>query len=140
MWGLPGIDVEFPDIASRFLPYLGWAYMDNVLVITYEELMMDLADESYDVYWRIAEHVNAWFVPGEVEEVVDIGGGLTRHHFVVNKMVSSVKPKESGTFRAGKIGEWKEAFSQETKDYWDKYFRWLFDLMNELPEGGTGWR
>ena len=96
--------------------------MPNVLTITYEELLMDLADESLDVYYRIAEYLSVY------------------DRDVVGQMVRSVKPKDSHTFRSGRIGGWREAFDKQTKKHWEDNFGWLWEDMSSLAEGGSGWR
>jgi hypothetical protein len=133
MAGLPdvvdgyGSPNPFPDIASRFLPYLGWAHMKNVLVISYEELVQDLADESYDVYTRIAEHITDNDFNKDPEGYV-------------GEMISSINPEKSVTYRAGNLGDWRKELSQHNQQYFNNNFEWLFDLMNELPESGVMWK
>src|SRR5512147_524409 len=39
--GRPDAGVEFPDIAARFAPYLGWLDHDEVLAIHFEDLIND---------------------------------------------------------------------------------------------------
>src|SRR5512140_1052853 len=41
--GRPDAGVEFPDIAARFAPYLGWLNRDEVLAIHFEDLINDRA-------------------------------------------------------------------------------------------------
>ena len=41
--GRPDSDVEFPDIAARFAPYLGWLDQPSVLTVHFEDLINDRA-------------------------------------------------------------------------------------------------
>ena len=97
--GRPNTDVEFPDIAARFAPYLGWLNCPEVLTIHFEDLIHDrLATLS-----RIADHL------------------LTRipldapRQLILDSLESSINPQRSPTFRSGKTGEWTRHFTEEHK-------------------------
>ena len=123
MYGLPnavdghGTTDPFPDIANRFLPYLGWAYMDNVLVIRYENLVENIGRQCR----RIAS-----FICPKPPPSADVFNEL------INEMVRSSTPETSNTFRSGRVGDWETAFDQVNKDQFDRDFSWLLELMGKL--------
>ncbi len=91
--------VEFPDIAARFAPYLGWLDQPSVMKIHFEDLIND----------RIAT----------LNRILD--PFLTRtplrasRHLILEALESSINPNRSPTFRSGKTGEWKKHFTAEHK-------------------------
>jgi hypothetical protein len=95
--GRPDIDVEFPDIAARFAPYIGWLDHPEVLRIQFEDLVNDRA-RSLD---RILGHFLARVpLPTPRSEILDC-------------LEASINPKRSPTFRSGKAGEWRKYFTPE---------------------------
>lgn len=97
--GRPELDVEFPDIAARFAPYLAWLDHKEVLSIHFEDLIHDRAA----ALTRIMEHF------------------LTRapipspRQLILDSLESAINPSRSPTFRSGKTGEWKKHFTEEHK-------------------------
>jgi len=97
--GRPDTDIEFPNIADRFAPYLGWLDHKEVLAIHFEDLIHDRAA----TLTRIMEHL------------------LTRiplhanRQLILNSLETSINPTKSPTFRSGKTGEWKKYFTDEHK-------------------------
>lgn len=91
--------VEFPDIAARFSPYLGWLEHPEILSIHFEDLIHDRSA----ALTRILDHF------------------LTRvplhsnRQMILNSLESSINPAKSPTFRSGKTGEWKQYFTSEHK-------------------------
>ncbi len=107
--GRPDAGVEFPDIAARFAPYLGWLDRPEVLSIHFEDLINDRAA----ALTRIMDHMLARApLPALRQEILDALEG-------------SINPKRSPTFRSGKTGEWKKHFTPEHK----KIFK---DVAGEL--------
>lgn len=98
--GLPGADVEFPDIAARFAPYLDWLNHPEVLSIHFEDLVNDRAD-TLD---RIANHL------------LEKSPLHAPRNLILASLEESINPKKSPTFRSGKTGEWKKHFSEEHKN------------------------
>jgi sulfotransferase family protein len=90
---------EFPDIAARFAPYLGWLDQPSVVKIRFE----DLIDDRIAMLKRILDRF------------------LTRvplqapRRLILDALESSINPKRSPTFRSGKTGEWKKYFKDEHK-------------------------
>lgn len=96
--GRPELDTPFPDIRSRFDPYLQWLEHNQVLSLRYEDLLSDSKREIE----RILDHaVSPGFVfRDERTKAVEI-------------LLQSIKPFESPTFRSGVAGGWKKYFTPE---------------------------
>jgi hypothetical protein len=95
--GRPDAGVEFPDIAARFAPYLGWLEQPGVLCIHFE----DLVNDRPAALERILEHFLAR-VPLAVPRAT-----------IHEALESSINPAKSPTFRSGRTGEWKQHFTPE---------------------------
>jgi len=107
--GRPDADVEFPDIATRFAPYLGWLDCPEVLIIHFE----DLINERAAALSHILDHLLARIaLPVPRQAILDA-------------LESSINPKRSPTFRSGKTGEWRKHFS-------DKHKRIFKDVAGDL--------
>lgn len=97
--GRPDADVEFPDIAARFAPYLGWLNRDQVLGIHFE----DLVNERSATLNRIINHFLCR-VPLRAP-----------HERILDALESSINPGRSPTFRSGRTGEWEKYFTDQHK-------------------------
>lgn len=97
--GRPDAGVEFPNIAERFAPYLGWLDHDEILPIYFEELINDRSAALN----RIVDHLLSR-VPLKASRKL-----------ILEALESSISPKRSPTFRSGKTGEWKKYFTEEYK-------------------------
>ena len=97
--GRPDIGIEFPDIAGRFAPYLGWLDQPAVLKLHFEELV----NERAHALNRILDHFLAR---------VPLG---TPRQEILDALEASINPSRSPTFRSGKTGEWKKHFTPEHK-------------------------
>ena len=95
--GRPDADIEFPNIAERFIPYLDWLNHSEVLTMHFEDLIHDRAA----TLTRIADHFLAR-VPLQ-----------TPRELILESLESSINPSRSPTFRSGKTGEWKKYFTEE---------------------------
>jgi hypothetical protein len=97
--GRQDTEIEFPNIADRFAPYLGWLDHDEVLSLHFE----DLIHERLATLNRILDHFLAR-VPLQAprQEILDALEG-------------SINPKRSPTFRSGKTGEWRKYFTEQHK-------------------------
>ena len=98
--GLPDSNVEFPDIAARFAPYLGWLDQTTVMKIHFEDLINDRAAALN----RILDHFLAR-VPLQAPR-----------QLIFESLESSINPSRSPTFRSGKTGEWKKYFTKAHKE------------------------
>jgi sulfotransferase 6B1 len=97
--GRPDADIEFPNIADRFAPYLGWLDQPTVMKIHFEDLIHDRAATLN----RIIDHFLAR-VPLQ-----------TSRELILESLQSFINPKRSPTFRSGQTGEWKKYFTEEHK-------------------------
>ena len=98
--GRPDTDIEFPDIAARFDPYLGWLGQPAVLSLHFEDLVHDRAS-ALD---RIIDHF--------LQRVP-----LSAPRPLIRAALEfSINPKKSPTFRSGRTGEWKRYFTPEHRD------------------------
>lgn len=97
--GRPDADIEFPNIAERFEPYLGWLDRPEVLTIHFEDLILDRAA----ALTRLMDHLLDRFpLPASRERIQDA-------------LETSINPRKSPTFRSGKTGEWRKHFKDEHK-------------------------
>ncbi len=97
--GRPDAGVEFPDIANRFRPYLGWLDRPAVMKIQFEALV----NNRMETLNMICDHFLAR-VPLKVSR-----------DKIIDSLISSINPDRSPTFRSGKMGEWKQHFNKEHK-------------------------
>lgn len=97
--GRPDLDIEFPNIADRFAPYLGWLDHPEVMKIHFEDLIRGRAAALN----RILDHFLAR-APLQ-----------TPRERILDAMESSINPAKSPTFRSGRTGEWKKFFTPEHK-------------------------
>jgi hypothetical protein len=97
--GRPDAGVEFPDIAARFAPYLGWLDQPSVLKLHFE----DLINDRTAMLNRILDHFLAR-VPLQ-----------SSRKLILESLESSINPSRSPTFRSGKTGEWKKHFTADHK-------------------------
>jgi hypothetical protein len=97
--GRPKAEIEFPDIAERFAPYLGWLDQPAVMTIHFEDLIHDR--------------------PGTLNRLIDhllVRAPLRApRERILESLETSINPKRSPTFRSGKTGEWRKYFTEEHK-------------------------
>ncbi len=120
--GRPDAAHPFPDIAGRFAPFVGWLGNAGVLTLKYENLMADPLTLSE----QILDYVIKRGFPVTMEK--------TR---AVEVLVSRINPQKSPTFRKGKSGGWKNAFTQEHKDIFKEIAGQL--LIDLGYENDTNW-
>jgi sulfotransferase 6B1 len=91
--------VEFPNIAGRFAPYIGWLDRPEVLNLHFEDFIHD----RQATLNRIIDHF-----------IVRVPLSVSRTS-ILEYLETSINPKKSPTFRSGKTGEWKKHFNDEHK-------------------------
>lgn len=96
--GLPESPLEFPDIAARFAPFLGWLEQPQVLALQFEALVSDPQAQIQ----HILQHALDRGFPLEVDR--ESAGQL---------LLDSIDPGRSPTFRSGKTGGWRQHFTPE---------------------------
>ncbi len=92
-------EVEFPDIARRFDPFMGWLDDPCVMAVHFEELILDRA--------RALDHIIDHFLAHVPLQ--------TPRKALLESLEDSIDPGKSPTFRSGKTGSWKEHFTAEHK-------------------------
>jgi sulfotransferase 6B1 len=95
-------DVEFPDIAGRFAPYIDWLDQPSVLKVHFE----DLVNDRTRTLNLILDHLIARIGPDTLR---------THRESIIASLEASINPSRSPTFRSGKTGEWKKYFTAEHK-------------------------
>jgi hypothetical protein len=98
--GRPDLEIEFPNIAARFAPYMEWLDSPEVLKVHFEDLIHDRTRALE----RIIDHFLA-----RVRLT-------TSRQSILAALETSIDPRRSPTFRSGKTGEWRNYFSVELKD------------------------
>ncbi|UJF35787.1 sulfotransferase domain-containing protein [Paenibacillus hexagrammi] len=93
---------DYPNIRQWFALFTGWLHEDDVLTITYEQLMTS-AESRKRTILRIAEHIWKDRTPTMPLEKL------------ANEMEKNIDSKVSSTFRKGVVGGWKEEFDEEVK-------------------------
>ena len=88
--GRPDSGIEFPNIAERFAPYLGWLDQKEVLTIHFE----DLIHHREQTLTSIMDHLLSRVTLPATRQLI------------LNSLETSINPKKSPTFRSGKTGEW----------------------------------
>ncbi len=99
--GRPDSDIPFSDIRGRFEPYLGWLEYSQVLLLRFEDFIL----QREQAVGQVLDHA-------------------TRHGFplqpkrsqAIELLTASIDPQRSPTFRSGKIGGWQASFSPANKD------------------------
>jgi len=87
-----------PGIRGRFEPYLGWLERDEVLLLRYEDFIL----EREATLERVLDHaIRRGFAPR-----------LDREQ-ALQALAASIDPQRSPTFRSGKVGGWRSSFSEE---------------------------
>jgi len=92
-------EIEFPNIADRFTPYLDWLSHDEILAIHYE----DLINNQILALTHIVDHFLARVPLPSTRQLI------------LEFLASAINPAKSPTFRSGKTGAWKKHFSADHK-------------------------
>jgi len=98
--GRPEPELNFPDIRLRFEPYLGWLDRPEILVLRFEDFIVDQAKSI-----------------GMVLDHAINRGYQTRYRRDESIRILSdpINPRRSPTFRSGKSGNWQTQFTERHK-------------------------
>lgn len=99
--GRPDLEVPFPNIRDRFEPYLGWLGHTEVLMLRFEDFILDRQ--------RAVERVLTHALQRGFPLFVD-------HPQALERLTASIDPQRSPTFRSGKVGGWQSSFTPAHKD------------------------
>jgi hypothetical protein len=119
--GRPGLDIEFPNIAERFAPYMAWLDRPEVTKLHFEDLVHDRIRTLGAILDRFLERVPLSQPRGMILESLE----------------AAINPRRSPTYRSGKTGEWKRYFTAEHT----RLFKSVAgSLLQELGyESGNAW-
>ncbi|MFN2144304.1 MAG: sulfotransferase domain-containing protein [Anaerolineales bacterium] len=99
--GLEDVQFDFPDIAGRFDPYIGWLDQPEILVLHYEKFL----SQREETLHRVLDHAIArgFAFEGDRDQAVET-------------LSAAIDPASSPTFRKGKSGGWREKFTPAHKE------------------------
>jgi hypothetical protein len=97
----PSFPYDYPDISKRFSRYRGWLDQPDVCTVKYEDLM---AESRTTTLQKIAKF---WLARCKTEWETDE---------LVQKMQAGIDPEKSHTYRKGKVGGWRNYFSETHKE------------------------
>lgn len=97
--GRTDTNIEFPNIAERFAPYLGWLDKKEILTIHFEDLIHHREATLISIMDHLLSRVTL----------------QAPRQLILDSLEASINPKKSPTFRSGKTGEWKKHFTDEHK-------------------------
>jgi hypothetical protein len=97
--GRPDSEAEFPNIAGRFAPYLGWLDRPEILPLHFEDFVHQRADFLDRILDRFLERVPL----------------QAPRSLILAALENAINPNKSPTFRSGKTGEWKKHFTEDHK-------------------------
>jgi sulfotransferase 6B1 len=108
---------EYPDVATRFKEYAGWLQRGKVLAVRFEDFMGKSRAET-------------------VLKIVRYHSSRASESYSVKQIVldamQAIKPKQSHTFREGRVGGWREVFTvQHKKAFKDVAGQLLFEMGYE---------
>ncbi len=103
-----------PPLSVRLDPFWGWLEETNVLIIRYEELLMNRQAELT----RILRHA--------IERGFQVDLPLDKAIAVIE---GRIRPERSPTFRKGSVGGWREVFSPYHKQIFKEYCQGIVEAL-----------
>lgn len=94
-------EIDFPGILQRYEPYLGWLERPEVLVIRFEDFIRNKQQTLEKILAHAISH--GFKLEVETKAALEI-------------LEKSIDPKQSPTFRSGRVGGWRGNFSPENID------------------------
>jgi hypothetical protein len=94
--------LELIGVKERYESHLGWLDQPEILCLRFEELRGN-QEHAFSLILDYLE--GQGFQPGVTRNVA------------MQAINESVQPKKSGTFRSGKVGEWRQHFTQKNVDF-----------------------
>jgi hypothetical protein len=90
-----------PDISQRFRPYIDWLNVPGILVLHFEDLIRNIDRSTQQI----------------LNHSLQRGFQLhCSHEVALSRIIQSLNPERSPTFRKGSSGEWKNVFSHKNKE------------------------
>ncbi len=93
-------DLLMVNVRERYEEYLGWFDRDDVLCLKFEDLILD----QEKTLGKLLDYIESFGVSFSASRQEAIKG-----------LSDAIKPKNSGTFRKGKPGNWKNHFTDDNK-------------------------
>lgn len=114
--------LELISVKARYDTHLGWLEQPGILCLRFEELREN-KDNSFNM---IMDYLDDKGFKPEVSR-----------QQAVAALGKAVQPKKSGTFRSGKVGDWRQYFTQGNVDFFKQS---TGDLLVKLGyEQDDGW-
>ncbi len=88
------------NVRERYEDYLGWFEEDDVLCLKFEDLILD----QENTLGNILDYIEQFGVSLSVSRPE-----------AIKVLMDAIQPKDSGTFRKGEPGSWKDHFTEENK-------------------------
>jgi hypothetical protein len=119
---IEGVAGMLPNIRERFEPYMGWLDHPEVLVLRFEDFILD----RQKITGRVFDHaVRRGFNAARDREAA------------IQILAENIDPARSPTFRSGKVGGWRDSFTQRHKQLFKQV---TSDLLIRLGyERGNDW-
>ncbi|MBN2549647.1 MAG: sulfotransferase domain-containing protein [Anaerolineales bacterium] len=99
--------IALPDIRQRFDPFMGWLDRSEVLTLRYEDFIADVRAQVK----RVLDHA--------LQRGFTLAGRSApeqrTYESAIQTLLDCIDPQRSPTFRSGKTGGWRSAFSEEHK-------------------------
>jgi hypothetical protein len=93
-------EIDFPSIRERFEPYLGWLERPEVSVVRFEDFVQHKRQTLEMILAHAAQR--GFVYDKSQEDALDI-------------LEKAIDPRQSPTFRSGKVGGWRNNFTPEHK-------------------------
>ncbi len=116
--GLTEANFPFPNISIRFDPYLNWLRCTEVLTIRYEEFLLDQSSTIGKIIDHAVQRgfpLNPVFSTRKYPSARMYPSAGSDRTKAIQTVIAELNPHRSPTFRSGKAGGWRQAFSEENK-------------------------
>ena len=122
---IEGVDdghFQLSGIRAKYEHYLAWLTTPSIENIKFESLILD----QEQALGQILDFLKS---KGFVLEI--------KRKDAIASLIGSIRPRKSGTFRSGRVGDWKSHFTDENKV---RFKRETGNLLNRLNyENGSDW-
>ena len=106
---------QLSGIRSKYEAYMGWFSTPRVEKVQFEALLLDQK--------RSLERIISFLISRGWNLALDKERAIT-------SLVQAIRPKQSGTFRGGRVGDWQKHFSDDNKRVFKKATGDLLQTLN----------
>ena len=99
--GIHKPNLVFSGIRARYDNHLSWIENSHVLSLKFEDIILNTGE----TLGRLADYITGFGVQFPMPRTE-----------VIQTLTNAIRPKESGTFRKGQPGNWREHFTDENKE------------------------